>query len=49
MPVVLFCIMAERMRHIHMQRSFRFLSEMTKDLDERDVSETTCMRNDRLQ
>ena len=32
-----------------MQRSFRFLSEMTKDVDERDVSETTRRRNDRHQ
>ena len=33
--------MAERTRHIHMQRSFRFLIETTKFVDERDVSETT--------
>ena len=37
MTVVRFCVMAGRTRHIHMQRSFRFLSETTKDV----VSETT--------
>lgn len=37
MIVVRFCVMAGRTRHIRMQRSFRFLSETTKDV----VSETT--------
>ena len=37
MTVVRFCVMAGRTRHIHMQRSFRFLSETTKDV----VSKTT--------
>lgn len=47
MTVVRFCVMAVRTRHIHMQRSFRFLSETTKDvLAKRPTSvKWTCQGN----
>ena len=46
MRIPLFCIMAERMKHIHAQRSFRFLVERHKTLGDgmlakRLVGETT--------
>ena len=41
MHIALFCIVAERTKHIHAQRSFRFLAERHEHVRERDVSETT--------
>ena len=46
MRIPLFCIMAERIKHIHAQRSFRFLVERHKTLADgmlakRLVGETT--------
>ena len=43
---ILFCIMAERTKHIHAQRSYRFLAELHKTLADgtlakRLVGETT--------
>ena len=37
---VAFCIMAERTKHIHAQRSIRFITERHKAFSERDVCET---------
>ena len=46
MRIALFCVMAERTKHIHAQRSFRFLAERHKTLADgtlakRLVGETT--------
>ena len=47
MRIALFCIMAERTKHIHEQRSFHFSAERHKTLAngtfaKRRVGETTC-------
>ena len=54
MRIALFCIVAERTKHIHAQRSFRFLAERHKTLADGTlakrpvtVSETTRRRIDR--
>ena len=52
MPIVLFCIMAERTKHKHEQRSFRFLVERHNTLAngtlaKRFVGETTVHRPER--
>ena len=43
MRMALFCIMAERKKHIHAQRSFRFLAQRhkTRTLAKRLVGERT--------
>ena len=41
MRIALFCIMVERTKHIHAQRSFRFSGERHKTVAKRLVSETT--------
>ena len=47
MRIALFCIMAERARHIHAQRSFRFLVERHKTLANGTLGITTRLRSDR--
>ena len=41
MRIALFCIMVERTKHIHAQRSFRFSTERHKTVAKRLVGETT--------
>ena len=40
------CVMAKRMRDIHVQSLFRFLRKTTKGVSKRDSSEMTLRRND---
>ena len=46
MRIALFCIMAERTKHIHaLPVLISLLSGTTQDVSKRDVGETTCRRN----